>query len=177
MIRFTSCQKSVKRELTKDIHCKVSSKISTHFFELSGQQTLWKQISGFYWFQGFSIYRCDDIAREKVTNQLLPFPLEFIASIVLGEEKLWRLLLTLSLFLSLSLYIYAQIDMHIHRQITNILHIYTHIYKTEIRDSWVRVSRETDFKSQIEKPWHNIEYHIYHLILHHILTNFKEKGK
>ena len=24
---------------------------------------------------------------------------------------------------------------------------------------------------------HNIEYHIYHLIPHHILTKFKEKGK
>ena len=128
MIRFTSCKRSVKRELTKDIHCKVSSKISTHFFELSGQWTLWKQISGFYWFQGFSIYRCDDIAREKVTNQLLPFPLQFTASIVLGEEKLWKLLLTLSLFLSLSIHIC--IDRYAHTQIDYkyIAYIYAYIY-------------------------------------------------
>ena len=32
---------------------------------------------------------------------------------------------------------------------------------TEIRGSWVRVPRETDFISRIEKPQYNIEYHIY----------------
>ena len=48
---------------------------------------------------------------------------------------------------------------------------------TEIRGSWVWVPRETDFISRIEKPEHNIEYQIYHLIPHHILINFKENGK
>ena len=41
-------------------------------------------------------------------------------------------------------------------------------------ESWVWVPRETYFISQIKKLQHNTEYHIYHLIRHHIL---KEKGK
>ena len=47
----------------------------------------------------------------------------------------------------------------------------------EIRGSWVQVPREIDFISRIKKPEHNIEYHMYHLILHHMLINLKEKGK
>ena len=36
---------------------------------------------------------------------------------------------------------------------------------TEIQGSWVRVPRETDFISRIEKPQHNIEYHTTRLIM------------
>ena len=45
------------------------------------------------------------------------------------------------------------------------------------RGSWVWVPRETDFISWIEKPEHNIECHMYHLIPHQTLINFKGKGK
>ena len=45
------------------------------------------------------------------------------------------------------------------------------------RGSWVRLPRETNFISRIEKPEHSIEYYMYHLIPHHILINFQENGK